>query len=80
MESQMKTLVIVPVFNEWPHLLTVLQDLRAHFSDILVIDDGSDDISYLSRLREERYYFISLPFSITVSTDLFFDFIIARAQ
>ncbi|MBW1788470.1 MAG: glycosyltransferase family 2 protein [Deltaproteobacteria bacterium] len=60
----MNTIVIVPVFNEWPHLLTVLNDLRAHFSDILVVDDGSDDTSYLSHLMQERYDCISLPFNL----------------
>lgn len=60
----MKTVVIVPVFNEWPHLLTVLNDLRTHARDILVVDDGSDDTAYLSELKKERYDCISLPFNL----------------
>jgi glycosyltransferase involved in cell wall biosynthesis len=54
----MKLLILVPVFNEWPHLLPVLQNLRAHFSEILVIDDGSDDKSYLNLLKKEGFEYI----------------------
>jgi glycosyltransferase involved in cell wall biosynthesis len=59
-----KLLVLVPVFNEWPHLLPVLQNLRAHFSEILVIDDGSDDKNYLALLKKEGVEYIDLPFNL----------------
>jgi len=62
--KNLKLLVLVPVFNEWPHLLSVLQNLRAHFSDILVIDDGSDDKSYLGLLRKEGFEYVDLPFNL----------------
>ena len=48
--KSLKLLILVPVYNEWPHLLPVLQKLKTHFSEILVIDDGSDDKSYLNLL------------------------------
>ena len=62
--KNLKLLVLVPVFNEWPHLLSVLKNLRTHFSDILVIDDGSDDKSYLSLLKKEGFEYVDLPFNL----------------
>ena len=59
-----KVLVLVPVFNEWPHLLPVLQNLQIHFSDILVIDDCSDDKSYLGFLEQEGFQYLDLPFNL----------------
>mgnify|MGYP002639340007 FL=1 len=60
----MKLLILVPVFNEWPHLLPVLHNLRFHFPEILVIDDGSDDKSYLNLLKKEGFEYIHLPFNL----------------
>jgi glycosyltransferase involved in cell wall biosynthesis len=60
----MKLLILVPVFNEWPHLLPVLQDLKDHFSNILVIDDGSDDKGYLQFLEKEGFEYLDLPFNL----------------
>jgi glycosyltransferase involved in cell wall biosynthesis len=60
----MKLLILVPVFNEWPHLLPVLQNLRGHFSEILVIDDGSDDSNYLNLLKKEGFDAINLSFNL----------------
>ena len=62
--KSLKLLILVPVFNEWPHLLPVLQKLKGHFSDILVIDDGSDDRSYLNLLKKEGFEYLSLPFNL----------------
>lgn len=40
----MKTLVVIPAFNEEKSLSLVVKDLRAHgFSEIIVVDDGSAD-------------------------------------
>ncbi len=60
----MKILILVPVYNEWPHLLPVLLALRRHFSSILVIDDGSYDKSFLFKLKEEGFQYLSLPFNL----------------
>ncbi|MBW2708653.1 MAG: glycosyltransferase family 2 protein [Deltaproteobacteria bacterium] len=62
--KNLKLLILVPVFNEWPHLLSVLQNLRKHFPHILVIDDGSDDKSYLSLLKKEGFEYIDIPFNL----------------
>jgi len=60
----MRILVLVPVYNEWPHLLPVLNGLRQHFSDILVVDDGSDDKSFLVNLKNEGFEYVSLAFNL----------------
>ena len=60
----MKLLILVPVFNEWPHLLPVLHNLTLHFPEILVIDDGSDDKSYLDLLNKEGFEYRYLPFNL----------------
>ena len=39
----MKTLVALPVFNEAKHVNAVLDEVRKYASDVLVVDDGSDD-------------------------------------
>jgi len=60
----MRILVLVPVYNEWPHLLPVLKDLRRHFSNILVVDDGSNDKSFLSVLRDDGFEYLRFPFNL----------------
>ena len=60
----MKDLTIVPVYNEWPHLLGVLRELRQHRASILVVDDGSEDKSFLGVLKSEGFPFISLSFNL----------------
>ena len=62
--KSLKLLILVPVFNEWPHLLPVLQKLKTHFSEILVIDDGSDDKSYLNLLKKKGFEYIDIPFNL----------------
>ena len=49
----MKTLVVLPAWNEAPSLPRVLGEIAAYFppEDVLVVDDGSDD-STPQRLRE----------------------------
>jgi len=60
----MKTIVLVPVFNEWPHLLSVLRELKQYHGETLVIDDGSHDRGYLDHLNEDGVPFIRLPFNL----------------
>ncbi len=62
--KKMRILVIVPVFNEWPHLLTVLSDLRTYSTNILVVDDGSYDKTYLSHLKDNHYHYLDLPYNL----------------
>jgi glycosyltransferase involved in cell wall biosynthesis len=60
----MQILILVPVYNEWPHLLPVLRGLRQQFSNILVIDDGSEDKSFLLHLKHEGFEYLSFPFNL----------------
>ncbi len=62
--KNLKLLILVPVFNEWPHLLPVIQNLRKYFPNILVIDDGSHDKSYLDLLKKEGFEYLDLPFNM----------------
>jgi glycosyltransferase involved in cell wall biosynthesis len=39
----MRALVAIPVYNEQRHVARVLERVRAHARDILVVDDGSTD-------------------------------------
>ena len=39
----MRTLVAIPVYNEAPSLLRVVEAVRRHNDDVLVVDDGSTD-------------------------------------
>ncbi|MFI5394380.1 MAG: glycosyltransferase family 2 protein [Candidatus Binatia bacterium] len=40
----MRTLIIIPAYNEAPNIAAVVADIRTAFTgDVLVIDDGSDD-------------------------------------
>lgn len=48
----MRTLVIIPAYNEASSLAGVVADIRAMFTgDVLVIDDGSDDATALEAGR-----------------------------
>jgi glycosyltransferase involved in cell wall biosynthesis len=51
-------LVLVPVFNEGPHVKEVLTDIRRYTAaDILVVNDGSTDDS-LARIRESDVAYV----------------------
>src|SRR6185369_13525529 len=39
----MKLLTAIPVYNEERHLHQVLEEVRRHSADILVVNDGSSD-------------------------------------
>lgn len=51
-------LVLVPIFNEGPHVKAVLRDVRQHTdADILVVNDGSTDDSF-ARIRESDVTYV----------------------
>lgn len=55
----MKILVIVPVFNEEKMVLSVVRDLQKnHYSNILIIDDGSSDNS-LNLIKKLKVNYLS---------------------
>jgi len=43
----MKSLLVIPAFNEEPTVAGLVRTAKAHIPDILVIDDGSDDATTL---------------------------------
>lgn len=63
----MKTLVIVPAYNEEESLPGVIQDLRDHMpdADILVVDDGSRDHTALAAKKRDVLV-VSLPFNLGI--------------
>ncbi|RJR20544.1 MAG: glycosyltransferase family 2 protein [Desulfobacteraceae bacterium] len=60
----MDAFIVVPVYNEWPHLKPVLDSLKARFPHILVVDDGSEDKGFLQHLKGERIPYLSFPFNM----------------
>ena len=60
----MRILVLVPAYNEWPHLLPILKGFRVYFPHILVVDDGSSDKSFLAHLETEGFPYLSFPFNL----------------
>ena len=48
----MKTLVVIPVYNEQRYVRSVLDEVRRYAKDILVIDDGSVDDTPLLLARQ----------------------------
>ncbi|HXY55142.1 MAG TPA: glycosyltransferase family 2 protein [Nitrospirota bacterium] len=63
----MKTLIIVPAYNEEESLPGVIRDLRENirFADILVVNDGSRDAT--ARTAEEMgVVVVSLPFNLGI--------------
>jgi glycosyltransferase involved in cell wall biosynthesis len=66
-DSKIKTLVIVPAYNESESIRPVLSDLREHFpeGDIIVINDGSsDDTSSVARADDVTV--IDLPYNLGI--------------
>lgn len=59
----MNPLIIIPVYNEWPHLRDVLDSLETSFSHLLVVDDGSEERDYLLLLKEKMIQYLSIPFN-----------------
>jgi hypothetical protein len=63
----MKTLVIVPAYNEEESLPGVIRDLRenVHLADILVVNDGSKDAT--NRIAQESgVAVLNLPFNLGI--------------
>ncbi len=63
----MKTLVVVPAYNEAESMVFVLNDLKEHYpeGDIIVINDGSsDDTSSIARSSEVKV--IDLPYNLGI--------------
>ena len=64
-------LVIVPAYNEEAHILDVIEDIRLgiSFADILIVNDGSDDLTQTMAL-EKHVMVVSHPFNLGYGTAL----------
>jgi len=59
-----KTLIVVPVFNEWPHAMGILEELRDRFPHILVVEDGSSRRLDRKELKNKGIHYLCLPFNL----------------
>jgi hypothetical protein len=57
-------LIIVPIYDEWPHVAGVLENLRSHFSRIVVIEDGPSDDALKNFSKENNFDYISSLFNL----------------
>lgn len=61
-----RVLVIIPAYNEEKNLPGVIQKIKSSYdADILVIDDGSCDLTYETALKEGAKA-VSLPFNLGI--------------
>ncbi|MDD7368402.1 MAG: glycosyltransferase family 2 protein [Berryella intestinalis] len=60
-----RVLALVPAYNEEGSIVSAIEDLKAHASDIdyLVVNDGSRDAT-ASICRERGYRMLSLPINL----------------
>lgn len=61
-----RTLVIVPIYDEWPHVAGVLQELRSLFPNIVVIEDGASEEDLKDFCKANRIDYIAFPFNLGV--------------
>lgn len=63
----MKTLVIIPAFNEEGSIVHTMEDLKKHAPDFdyLIINDSSEDDT-LRVCRENRYHYLNLPVNLGI--------------
>jgi glycosyltransferase involved in cell wall biosynthesis len=59
-----ETLIVVPVYNEWPHVMGILDELKALFPHIVVIEDGSSKRLLKEDLKSKNIEYICLPFNL----------------
>lgn len=63
----MKTLVIVPAYNEQDNIMSTVNDLKTNFpeGDILIINDCSKD-NTLGILKENKIHYLNLPVNLGI--------------
>ena len=68
MQDSIKTLVIIPAFNEEASLVSAVEDLRSACPniDFIVVNDGSKDRT-AAVCRENGYPFLDLPINLGLS-------------
>jgi hypothetical protein len=59
-----ETLIIVPIYDEWPHVAGVLENLRCFFPNILVIEDGPSENALKEYAKENHIEYVSSLFNM----------------
>jgi hypothetical protein len=59
-----ETLIIVPIYDEWPHVAGVLDNLRSHFPGILVIEDGASGESLKNYCKTKKIEYLPVLFNL----------------
>jgi|WetSurMetagenome_2_1015567.scaffolds.fasta_scaffold11028_6 glycosyltransferase involved in cell wall biosynthesis len=60
----LETLIIVPIYDEWPHVAEVLENLKSLFPSILVIEDGPSGDALKHFAKENNIEYISSLFNM----------------
>lgn len=81
----MKQIVIIPAFNEEPTIAGLIESIRQYVQDILVIDDGSEDMTTLRsalsgamvhRFEKNRGKVEALKFGFSYALDQGYDWVL----
>lgn len=62
----MKTLIIIPAFNEEKNLPTLIEDIKSYGYDYLIINDCSTD-NTLSMASDNKYNILNLPVNMGIA-------------
>ena len=74
-----RVLVVVPAWNEEPSIAAVIEQLRKENYDVLVIDDGSTDLTRFVAINSGALV-ASLPFNLGVGAALLRDCVVNRSS
>ncbi len=62
----MKTLIIIPAYNEQANIKSLIEDITSYGYDYLIINDSStDDTEKI--IRENNYHFLDLPINVGIA-------------
>lgn len=59
-----ETLIVVPIYDEWPHVISVLDGLRELCPHVLVIEDGATESSLRDYAMSSHIGYVPLPFNM----------------
>ena len=62
----MKTLIIIPAYNEQDNIEDLIEDILSYGYDYLIINDSSTDNTE-KIIRENRYNFLDLPINVGIA-------------
>lgn len=62
----MKTLIIIPAYNEQANIKNLIEDITSYGYDYLIINDGSTDNTE-NIIRENNYNYLDLPINVGIA-------------